>query len=164
MEILAEFHPKVVHFPIAFLLLYALLEITGITFNKEFIQKCAHLLLAVGIVTALAAVLTGNQAETAANEIQKTGISIPQNAIEEHEEYATITLWFFTGILVLRTYLVIKKSFKGIIRYVFIPLVLLGSYFIYQTADHGGKLVYQYGVGTDLLKSEEENPVILNGD
>ncbi len=45
MDFLAELHPKVVHFPIALLLTYAILELVGIVFKKEFYQKTAHLLL-----------------------------------------------------------------------------------------------------------------------
>ena len=61
---LAEIHPKVVHFPIALLTTYSILEIIGIIFNKEFITKSALLILCLGVVTAFIAVLTGNQAAT----------------------------------------------------------------------------------------------------
>ena len=61
---LAEIHPKVVHFPVALLTTYSILEIIGIIFNKEFVTKSALLVLCLGVVTALIAVLTGNQAAT----------------------------------------------------------------------------------------------------
>ena len=41
MEFLAQLHPKIIHFPIAFLLIYVLLEITGVITKKDFYLKAA---------------------------------------------------------------------------------------------------------------------------
>jgi uncharacterized membrane protein len=154
MEFLAQLHPQLVHFPIAFMAIYALLEITGILSGKEFFQKTAYLFLFLGVLTAIAAVISGNQAAEIASKWKDKGAVIPTKLISEHEEYATITLWYFTGLLVLRTFLFLKKKFTGAAKYFFILLAGLGLYFIYQTGDHGGKLVYGHGVGTELKKDE----------
>lgn len=153
MEFLADLHPIVVHFPIAILTLYVFVEITGISMNKEFLMKMAHLLLLIGIISALGAVLTGNQAAEVAETINKSNLLLPNEIIEDHETSATITLWFFAGLLALRTYLVLKKKFIGILRYIFIPLAMIGLFFIYQTGNYGGKLVYDFGVGTKLFEN-----------
>ena len=158
MEFLAKLHPEVVHFPIAFLLAYAFFEILGIILKKEFISKTAHLFLLLGVLGLIAAVLTGNQAKDIAHNIAKKGASISFKAISEHENYANIALWFFTGLLVLRTMAVIKKKFVGVIKYSFIILALAGAFFIYETARHGGSLVYKYSIGTDLKKMEINSP------
>ncbi|MHB9014432.1 MAG: DUF2231 domain-containing protein, partial [Ignavibacteriaceae bacterium] len=63
MEFLAQLHPKIVHFPIALLSTYVLLEIIGVVFKRDFFSKAAHLILLLGVLGALAAVFTGNQAE-----------------------------------------------------------------------------------------------------
>lgn len=157
MEFLADLHPIVVHFPIAILTLYVLIEIFGISMNKEFLMKMAHLLLFIGIVTAIGAVLTGNQAAEVAETVNKSDLLLPNEIIEDHETYASITLWLFAGLLVLRTYLVLKKKFIGILRYIFIPLTIIGLYFIYETGNYGGKLVFDYGVGTELFKNTESS-------
>ncbi|MDZ7765128.1 MAG: DUF2231 domain-containing protein [Melioribacteraceae bacterium] len=157
MEFLADLHPIVVHFPIAILTLYVFIEIFGISMNKEFLMKMAHLLLFIGIVTAIGAVLTGNQAAEVADQVNKSNLNYPNEIIEDHETYASITLWLFAGLLVLRTYLVLKKKFIGILRYIFIPLTIIGLYFIYETGNYGGKLVFDYGVGTELFKNTESS-------
>ena len=154
MNFLAHFHPEIVHFPIAFFLVYALLEFIGAVFNKEFYSKAAHLFLFLGVLSAVAAVLTGNAAEDAAKELVRAGVSIPKNAIGNHEDYATFTLWYFAGLLFLRTMYVLKKKFTGKIKYLFVVLAIIGSLLVYKTGELGGKLVYKYGVGTDLRKSE----------
>lgn len=156
MEFLAENHPRVIHFVIAFLMLYPLLEISGVIFKKDFFSKAAHLFLLIGTLGALAAVLTGNQALEVARVWEDQGAIIQFGAITDHQEWANITLWYFAALLVLRTVFVIKKKFTGIFQYIFIILAVVGSYFVFQTGDHGGKLVYQYGIGTELKKAEIE--------
>ena len=150
------FHPRFVHFPIALLSTYALLEIIGVVFKRDFFSKAAHLILFLGVAAALVAVLTGQQAEETAILWEEKGAIMPFGSISEHEDWATITIWYFTGVLLLRTTLVLKKKFKGIFQYAFIVLALVGLYFVYETGDHGGKLVYKFGVGTELKKAETE--------
>jgi uncharacterized membrane protein len=154
MEFLAHLHPKIVHFPIAFLLVYVLLELIGVISGKDFFSKCAHLFLFLGVLGALAAVLTGNQASDVARAWKKAGASIPLDLIHKHSDYATFTLWYFTGLLVLRTMLVIKKKFKGYLKYVILVLAFIGAMLVYETGELGGKLVYDNGVGTQLKKME----------
>ncbi len=154
MDFLSNLHPKIVHFPIALFVVYALLEIIGSFVKKDFFSKTAHLILFLGVIGAVAAVLTGNSAEDAAHALSKAGVSISIQAIENHSDFANFTLWYFAGILVLRTYLVLKKKFVGSLKYFFVVLSLVGVFLVYQTGQLGGKLVYKYGIGTDLKKSE----------
>ena len=155
------FHPRFVHFPIALLSTYILLEIIGVVFKKDFFSKAAHLILFLGVLGAVAAVLTGNMAEEAAEKLfDEKDIIIPFGSISDHENWATITVWYFAGVLVLRTFFVLKKSFKGIYQYIFIVLAIVGMYFVYQTGEHGAKLVYglkeKGGVGTELKETQVE--------
>jgi uncharacterized membrane protein len=150
MEFFAQLHPKVVHFAVSLLLVYVLLEFIGVVFKKDFFSKSAHLILFLGVLSAIAAVLTGNQAFQVAHHWKNKGAIIPLSAINIHEEAANLAMWFFTGVLVLRTIAVIKKKFKGYIKYSFLVLALVGAYFIYRAADLGGDLVYKYGIGTEL--------------
>lgn len=166
MEFLAQFHPKVVHFPIALLLTYTLLEVIGAVFKKEFFSNAAFVLLLLGVLGALASVITGHQAAALAEKWDEIGTevipAIPFKMIREHEEWANILLWYFAGVLVLRTFYLLRVQIKGRFpkllhtgRYIFVVLALFGSFFIYQTGEHGGQLVYKKGVGTDLIKPAE---------
>lgn len=154
MDFLAQLHPKIVHFSIALLSLYVFLEVIGILLKKDFFSKAAHLILFFGVISALIAVLTGNQAEDVAHAWSKLGANINLGAIETHSNYANITLWYFTGLLILRTFLIIKKKFISTIKYLIAVLAIIGFFFIYQTGHYGGKLVYEYGIGTQLKKME----------
>ncbi len=155
MEIQSYLHPEIVHFPIALFIIYALLEIIGAVFKKDFFSKTAHLILFLGLLGAVAAVLTGNSAQQAAQELSKAGASVPLSAIGNHEDYANFTMWYFAGLLVLRTFVVLRKKFAGSITYLFVILSLVGVFLVYQTAMLGGKLVFKYGVGTELIKIDK---------
>lgn len=163
MEFLSQLHPKVVHFPIALLAIYALLEIIGVIFRKDFFSKSAYLVLFLGILGAIAAVLTGNSAADAIQKMNKINIIVPAGAIGEHIDYANFTLWYFAGLLVLRTFVVVRKRFSGRVRYLFVLLSLIGVFFIYKTGELGGKLVYKYGAGTDIIKKEIKYPSASEG-
>ncbi len=156
MEFLAQYHPKVVHFAIALLSVYVLLEFIGVVFKKDFFSKAAHLILFLGVLSTLSAVLTGNQALDVANKWENQGAMIPFHAISEHQESANWAVWFFSILLILRTMAVLKKKFAGYIKYVFLVLAIVGMFIIYRTGELGGKLVYKYGVGTQLLKPESK--------
>jgi len=151
MEILSKIHPFVVHFPIALFVLYFLLETLGTILKKDFFSKTALLVLALGVLSSLAAVLTGNQAHEAVKNILLNNPNNLPALIEQHENYATLSLWYFTAILFGRVYLTIKNKFDVKYRYLFIVLGALGCVLIYFTGYFGGILVYDYGIGTKLF-------------
>lgn len=150
MEFLSELHPRIVHFPIALFILYFFFELFGVTLKKDFLLKAALVTLIVGVLTALLAVLSGNQAQGAARLLFKDTNELSQ-LIELHEDYATITLFYFSALLFLRIYFVIKNKMNGKLRYLFIILGLIGCYLIYTTGIHGGDLVFKFGIGTKLF-------------
>lgn len=149
---LAEIHPNVVHFPVALLTTYSILEITGIIFNKEFIAKSALLVLCLGVVTALIAVLTGNQAAT--NFIHWTDGSTA--LLNNHQAGATYLLWVSSIVCGFRIFAAIKKKFVGWIKYVFVVFAIVILFIVYKTGSYGGDLVKKYGIGTDFYQNEAE--------
>ena len=153
MDFLSTLHPKVIHFPIAFLLGYFLFELLGVVLKKDFLQKSAHLLLFLGVLGALAAVFTGREAEEAFDYWNKQSGEL----MEEHEMFANLTLWYFVALLALRTFLAFNKKFIGVIQYIVLLLAIIGVYFVYQTGDHGGKMVYEHGVGTQYKINQMES-------
>lgn len=146
---LAEIHTKVVHFPIALLATYSILEVIGISFKKEFITKSALLILCLGVVTSLFAVLTGNQAAT--DFLFWTDQS--KALLSSHQSYATILLWLSAIVCGLRIYVVIKKKFVGWIKYVFLIFAIAILFLVFKTGTYGGDLVKKYGIGTDVYQN-----------
>jgi uncharacterized membrane protein len=146
---LADIHTKVVHFPIALLATYSILEIIGIIFNKEFVSKSALLILCLGVVSAFFAVLTGNQAASSFNFWNQESRML----LNEHQTFATYLLWSAVVICALRIFFTVKKKFSGFVKYIFILFALAIIFLTYETGIHGGNLVKKYGIGTDLINS-----------
>jgi uncharacterized membrane protein len=153
MEInfLADIHPRVVHFPIALLATYSILEIVGVLFKKEFISKSALLILCIGVVTSLLAVLTGNQAASDFTFWTEESSTV----LNDHHTFATFLLWFSAIVCGLRIYFTVTKKFSGKIKYIFLILSLVILYLIYQTGSYGGDLVKRFGIGTEMYQNIE---------
>ncbi|MEO8233094.1 MAG: DUF2231 domain-containing protein [Ignavibacteriota bacterium] len=139
MEFLASIHPKVVHFPIAFLMLYPVMELLFIFTRKDFFSKAAFLFLTVGVIGALFAVLSGNQAFGLVKNWTAEGKDIFNN----HQTYANLTVWFYAILLVVRYFLFVKKKLNRMAIIIIFVLSLLGGYFVYQAGNYGGKLAEQ---------------------
>ncbi len=153
MEFLADIHTKAVHFPIALLITYSLLEIIGLIFNKKLFTQTAFVVLITGIIAIFIAVLTGNQAFEAYQHWDEAS----SNIFNSHQFYANITTWYFVFMVVLRTFLVVKKKFNGVIKYLFILFAVIGIFFIYKTAEYGGELINKFGVGTEYKNEQMQN-------
>jgi len=149
MNFLVEIHPLVVHFPIAFLFLFVGIEIINLFLDKEYLKNISHILLLISVIALVAAVFSGNQSmQIVTEEISNNEVLVP---IESHEEFATITLWYFFALLIFRTYLFIKKKFESKLQYLFVIFAVVGLYFLFSTAKLGGVLVYEFGIGTKLF-------------
>lgn len=136
MEILASLHEKVTNFPIAFLAVYPIIELIAYVSKKEFFSKAAFLLLFIGVIGALIAALTGNQAFTINDEWSKESL----NLFDQHEINANITIWLFTILLIFRYFLSVKRKLTNVIHILILLAALTGLYFIYQTGSYGGEL------------------------
>ena len=151
MEFLAGIHPKIIHFPIAFLMIYPFLELAYLLTLKEFFLKVSILCLTLGVIGALFAVLSGNQAF----EFVSNWSDDSRKIFNEHQKFANLTVWYFTAILMIRYYLFVKKKLKRILISVIFVMSLLGVYFIYQAGSLGGKLAEQIVINsTPSIKSE----------
>ena len=151
MNFMAELHPFIIHFPIALLSLYIVLEIITYFIENETLNNITTWILLFGIITAVNAVLSGNQAEHLASSFMDATSTLVKDSIEKHEQFATYTLWYFLILLVVRYYLVQKKKLTKLFKGVLIILALCGGILIFQTGITGGNLVYKYGVGTEFF-------------
>ncbi len=149
MDFLGKFHPILIHFPIALLTVYSFFEIVSLFYKEKSLDKFTLALLGLGVLFAVAAVFTGHLAEDLSynllNQVQK-------EAIETHETFATIVLFYFAALFFIKFYLVKKIKFTGYYKFAYIAMVLIGNIFIYLTGYYGGRLVFDYGIGTALLK------------
>jgi len=147
MEFLAEIHSKLIHFPIALLVIYPFIELLFFITDKEYFNKTSFLFLSVGVVSSFFAVLSGNQAFETINNWSDASKQI----FEEHQFYANLTVWFFTALLVIKFIVFKKYSSKRIIALIFFLVSLLGLIAVYQTGHYGGLLSKEVILDTGTL-------------
>ncbi len=150
MEIFSDIHSKVVHFPIAFLMLYPVIELIFIFFRKDFFSKTAFLFLSVGVLGALFAVLSGNLVY----QHITNWTAEAKDIFFTHQLYANLTVWFYAILLAVRYFLFIKKKLNRTVIIIIFAVSLIGGYFVYQTGNYGGRLAEQIIILTNSTNTK----------
>lgn len=148
-------HPIIIHFPIALLFAAVLFDFIGlIKRDATWLSKAALLLFVLGAVAAIVAVITGHEA---AGGLFHSGL-LPKSAgadLHEHSELGEDTAWFFGIYALLRLILTWWGKMSQLSFAVIAFLIGFGGLFlVYETAEHGGKLVYDHNLGTQLMKEQ----------
>lgn len=154
---LPNLHPAIVHFPIVLLNLALLFDIAALLLSsKDWIRKTALALWMLGIAFAGITYWSGHEASESVELSSEA-----QPVLAEHEDLAGYVLWFFGVYAGIRLGLYFFLSYKRPIHGAMIALALPGLYLLFETADHGGELVYKHAVGVRLpaIVSKEQSPV-----
>ncbi len=146
--VMDNWHPLVVHFPIAFLLAFWIIDCIGSILKSEAWRKLASNLLYIGTAAAALAVFAGLQAE----ETVQHGGNVHE-IMEQHESLGVavlvlslvLSLWRFLAGGLLSGFANVLFLFGGFVLNV---LILLG-------ADLGGLMVYQYGVAVKAVETSQ---------
>ena len=137
-------HPLTVHFPIALLLTGALCDTAGILLRRDLFLKLGYLLLLLGALGAIAAAVTGDTAAETAREIP--GI---REDLDFHNDLASAAVWLAVALTLSRTHLTFKKRFTGAVRLAYLLFALTTAALTAASSYTGGRLVYEYGAGTE---------------
>ena len=162
MPNVAVFHPQVVHFTIALLGLGVVFRLISFAGLARFTGPAATTLLLLGTLAAVASVKSGTDAHGPVERIPGA-----RAAVVEHEELGEQTRNVFLVVAGLEiAALLLARRKKERMALVASALVgLVGLYFLYEAAEHGGELVYSYagGVGTRSGEPEDVGRLLLAG-
>jgi len=187
MPNIGPLHPQVVHFVVASLILGLPIYWLGFLKRPRFLRPMASVLLIVGTVAAFVAVRSGLDAHGAAERIPGA-----RPAVEEHEELGILTRNIFGGILLLELVALAvawkaggagssvlsvetgeahaagastKRFASTALRVVVAIAWTVGAFQLYEAAEHGGHLVYNYagGVGTRSGDPQDVGRLLLAG-
>ena len=142
-------HPKVIHFPIALFIGAVGMEMLSLIFSaiggsasggkKDNLHRTAlHMYILAAVITPLA-VLTGLQ------EAEHLHLSHP--ILTLHRNFALLTMW--GSLISLPILWLAKKKKEKVFRIVFVIFLLMFAAFVSVTGYNGGRMVYEYGVGTE---------------
>jgi uncharacterized membrane protein len=137
---LQNYHPLIVHFPIAFIYGAALLYFVAMISASESLKWTALWMLMLGAVGAAAALLSGYYAAP--------GLMVSQSVRHEllqHHKHLMVTASLITGALTIWAIATRPMPTRG--RYVFLAGLIAVLWLIASGADLGGEMVFAYNAG-----------------
>lgn len=151
---LPPLHPLLVHFPIALLIGAFAMDVLGLLLKEDELRTSAFPTLILAVLGAIAALVTGHMAH---DGLENLAISADLNElIEHHELAATITLGCAIAALAVRIFAEHRNEVDGAVGYVAMALLCLATLGVGATGYLGGKIVFDYGVGTTLFEKVEK--------
>ena len=137
-------HPLLVHFPIGLIVTAAVIDIAALGARpRSTLRRTATGLYVAGAIALLAAYFTGRS--------DAALVRVPGPAhivVDEHWTWALRTTVYFGVVALGRLGLVLAGLLTDRVRW--IPIVaagVAGVLLLFQTAERGGRLVYEHGVG-----------------
>lgn len=141
-------HPFLVHFPIALLAAAAAADLLSLLRPaRPATREAATWLYCAGAFTAMAAYFSGLSAAAAVRVTPDAGL-----AVTTHFVWADRTTWFFVFFASLR--LAMSYIWRTTDRWAVASscaLSLVGLALLAATALHGGRLVFQFGIGVESV-------------
>ncbi len=142
---MANIHPLLVHFPIAFLSAFFLLDVFGTLLQKENWRQLATGLLYLGTLGAMMAVAAGLLASST--------IEHGENVHEIMSRHQSLGITVMAMSIFLSIWRALSGGMvHGVPNIVFILLAGLLNFLMLLGADLGGLMVYKYGVAVEPVK------------
>ncbi len=139
-------HPLFVHFPIALLTVFVLLDLVGSLFSKPVWRMVAGWFLYVGVIMTAATVAAGLVAEKSVAH----GGNV-HDIMERHETLALTVLGLAILLAVWR--FIAQGKLTGGANIFYLCLAVLMNIVLIFAADMGGLMVYKYGVNVEAAQS-----------
>lgn len=156
MPLIGPYHPHIVHFVIALLVAGVVFRLLSLSGRLAFTGPAATTLVLVGTLASMAAVKSGTDAHGPVERIPGA-----RDAVVEHEEWGHRTRNLFFGVsaleLVALGFAWRKHRFARPTAMVAAAAGLVGLFSLYETAEHGGELVYGYAGGVGIRSGEPED-------
>lgn len=153
MPNIGYWHPQIVHFVIALLVVGVIARLVSLTGRAPWSSPMATVLILVGTLGAVAAVQSGDDAHGPAERVPGA-----RDAVVEHEHWGErtrniflVVLAFELGALALRgpraRFQKWALAASGVIG-------LGGLYALYETGEHGGDVTYVYAGGVGIRSGD----------
>ena len=143
-------HPLVIHFPIVLIIVALTLDLLSYIPRLSRLQQIASWLYVAAGAAALVAFLSGRKA---ADLVLATGAAVGD--LNDHADWGMRTAWTLGVVALLRVGWILGNARLGAsaTRWTRAFLTLLGVasvLVVFETAEHGARLVYVHGLGTSI--------------
>jgi uncharacterized membrane protein len=155
---IAALHPQVVHFVVASLFVGVGLRLFSLTGLLKFTDPAATVLILIGTVAAVLAVQSGVDAHGPVERIPGA-----RDAVVEHEEWGERTRNLFLAVAAIELAALGAGAMKSRqrlakgLRFASALVGVGGLVVLYEAAEHGGDLVYEYAGGVGIRSGEPED-------
>jgi uncharacterized membrane protein len=145
-----QLHPVADHFTIALLVTSVAIDLAAsLAPSRTWMRRTALTLLILGTIAAAASWLTGTWEHDRLHDLV---LGDAHDVLERHELLGEWLLYTFMVLVVWRS-IIEAFNFAAGLRPAYLVVALLAVAALSYQAHLGGKLVYQYGVGTQLLSA-----------
>ncbi len=152
-------HPPVDHFIIALPIVVLLLEIINLFAKKRAIGVVSFFLIILTVVAAVAAYLTGvTDGKEAWDLLSQAG----QAELKEHKLLGTYLMLMSGAVLVFK--LLSAMVQRGMMKMLFMLILILFVIGILKQGKEGGELVYTHGANVKLVKIMDDEMFDLKDD
>ena len=140
-------HPIVVHFPIAWLTAALIVDLIALALPRTaWAETMASVLYPTGAVSAWVTYLSGRQA---AATVLTPGMA--HALVLDHWNWALATTICFSGVAAVRLVFMYRRTNPSFwARTALTAVAVAGMLLLFQTAERGARLVYEYGVGVGI--------------
>ncbi|MEA1952789.1 MAG: DUF2231 domain-containing protein [Campylobacterota bacterium] len=140
-------HPPVVHFIISLPFIVLLLELINIIVKKRTIGVISFLLLLLTAVAAIAAYLTGNVDGKEAFPLLSEAV---QGELKQHKLLGTYVM--LASVVVVGFKLLSALVSRGLMKALYLLILIIFIVGILNQGQEGGKLVYKYGINVEKVQ------------
>lgn len=145
----SNIHPSLVHYPIALLSLFFLLDLLGSFIYKDKLRAAASAMLYCGSVGAIAAVAAGLYAASIVHHGQ-----VVHDIMEWHERLGITVACLAVALSIWR--LIAKQAIDGMAKALHLFLAAIMTTCLVFGADLGGLMVYGHGVAVHKLQTSDD--------
>ncbi|MCK9611386.1 MAG: ferritin family protein [Bacteroidales bacterium] len=137
----SHFHPMLVHFPVALIIVGFIADLFSLFFNnkKHCLSKVGFYMMILGTLGAIGGYFTG--------EFFTRDFSGEAGELKErHEVFAKITMFVMIAASLIRIYMVMKKKDHSVLKWFVFVLFFFAAVSVGITGFMGGSLVYNHMV------------------
>jgi len=156
MPSIAVFHPQIVHFAVALLIIGVVFRLVSLTGRFAFTGPAATTLVVMGTLAAVLAVQSGTDAHGPVERMPGA-----REAVQVHEEWGIRARNIFLGVSALELITALLASYRPqqarVIAMGAAAIGLVGVGAIYEAGEHGGQLVYNYAGGVGIRSGNPQD-------